>query len=162
MKVVIQEAAFDPWKEVSSYQEENIGAGKHGASVTFVGSMRDFNDGVEGLNQMYLDHYPGMTEKHIEKVIQDALDKWDVIDAMVVHRVGLISPNDAIVLVVVWSEHRAMGFDACRFIINDLKHRAPFWKKEANEDGDRWVEGNSIDEAADVHSAEVAATKKTS
>jgi len=160
MKVVIQEAAFDPWKEVSTYQDENIGAGKHGASVTFVGSMRDFNDGVEGLSQMYLDHYPGMTEKHIEKVIQDALDKWDVIDAMVVHRVGLISPNDAIVLVVVWSEHRAMGFDACRFIINDLKHRAPFWKKEANEHGDRWVEGNSVDEAADVHSAEVAAAKK--
>ena len=66
----------------------------------------------------------------------------------------------AIVLVVVWSEHRAMGFDACRFIINDLKHRAPFWKKEANEEGDRWVEGNTVDETADVHSAEVAESKK--
>lgn len=160
MKVVVQKGTFDPWSEVSKYQNDNIGVGKHGASVTFVGSMRDFNDGVEGLSQMYLDHYPGMTEKHIEKVIQDALDKWDVIDAMVVHRVGLISPNDAIVLVAVWSEHRSMGFDACRFIINDLKHRAPFWKKEANTDGERWVEGNSVDVAADVHSKEVADSKK--
>lgn len=161
MKVVVQEEAFDPWKEVAAYQDEKIGFGKHGASITFVGSMRDFNDGVEGLSQMYLDHYPGMTEKHIEKVIQDALDKWDVMDAMVIHRVGLMNPNDPIVLVVVWSEHRAIGFDACRFIINDLKHRAPFWKREANKEGERWVEGNSLDEAADVHSEEVAATKKT-
>jgi len=160
MKVIIQDSEFDPWKEVSSFQEENIGFGKHGATITFVGSMRDFNDGVEGLSQMYLDHYPGMTEKHIEHVIQDALKKWDVLDAMVVHRVGLIKPNDAIVLVAVWSEHRALGFDACRYIINDLKHRAPFWKKEANENGERWVEGNTIDETADVHSAEVAAAKK--
>jgi len=126
MKVVLQEGKFDPWKEVSEYQEQNIAKGKHGASVTFVGSMRDFNDGVDGLTTMYLDHYPGMTEKHIERVCQEALDQWDVIDALVVHRVGNIEPDDAIVLVVVWSEHRAMAFDACRFIINDLKHRAPF------------------------------------
>jgi len=152
MKVIVQEAAFDPWKEVCEYQEEHIGAGKHGASVTFIGSMRDFNDGVEGLSNMYLDHYPGMTEKHIERVCQDALDKWDVMDAFVIHRVGDISPNDAIVLVAVWSEHRAMAFDACRFIINDLKHRAPFWKREANEQGERWVEGNTVDEVADQHS----------
>lgn len=152
MKVIVQESAFDPWQEVQSYQEANIGAGKHGASVTFVGSMRDFNDGVTGLSNMYLDHYPGMTEKHIEHVCQDALDKWDVMDAFVIHRVGNISPNDAIVLVAVWSEHRAMAFDACRFIINDLKHRAPFWKREANADGERWVEGNTVDEVADQHS----------
>ena len=152
MKVIVQEEQFDPWKAVQDYQAANIAEGKHGASVTFVGSMRDFNDGVNDLSRMYLDHYPGMTEKHIERVCQDALDKWDVLDAFVVHRVGNIEPNDAIVLVVVWSEHRAMAFDACRFIINDLKHRAPFWKREANEEGERWVEGNTIDETADQYS----------
>lgn len=152
MKVVVQEEVFDPWKEVSEYQSQNIAKGKHGASVTFVGSMRDFNDGVDGLKTMYLDHYPGMTEKHIERVCQEALDQWDVMDAFVVHRVGLIAPDEAIVLVVVWSEHRAMAFDACRFIINDLKHRAPFWKREATDDHERWVEGNSVDEVADQYS----------
>ncbi len=152
MKVIIQDGEFDPWKAVQEYQSENIADGKHGASVTFIGSMRDFNDGVDDLSKMYLDHYPGMTEKHIERVCEDALNKWDVLDAFVVHRVGNIAPNDAIVLVAVWSEHRAMAFDACRFIINDLKHRAPFWKREANEDGERWVEGNTVDEVADQHS----------
>jgi len=152
MKVVLQEGKFNPWKEVSEYQEQNIAKGKHGASVTFVGSMRDFNDGVNDLTTMYLDHYPGMTEKHIERVCQEALDQWDVMDAFVIHRVGYIEPDDAIVLVVVWSEHRAMAFDACRFIINDLKHRAPFWKREATVERERWVEGNSIDEVADQYS----------
>jgi len=152
MKVIVQDGPFDPWKAVSEYQDENIEAGKHGGSVTFIGSMRDFNDGVEGISNMYLDHYPGMTEKHIGHVINDAMEKWDVIDAFVVHRVGNIKPNDAIVLVAVWSEHRAMAFDACRFIINDLKHRAPFWKREASDEGERWVEGNSVDAVADQHS----------
>ncbi len=152
MKVVVQEDGFDPWQEVAKYQEQHIPAGKHGGSVTFVGSMRDFNDGVDGISNMYLDHYPGMTEKHIEKVCQEALDQWDILDAFVVHRVGNIQPNDAIVLVAVWSEHRAMAFDACRFIINDLKHRAPFWKREATKDGERWVEGNSVDAVADQYS----------
>lgn len=152
MKVVILDSEFDPWKEVSAYQEEYIPKGKHGGSVTFIGSMRDFNDGVDGISNMYLDHYPGMTEKHIERVCQEALEKWDVMDAFVVHRVGNIAPNDAIVLVAVWSEHRAVAFDACRFIINDLKHRAPFWKREASQDGERWVEGNSVDATADKFS----------
>ena len=152
MKVIVQEGTFDPFQAVADYQKENIAAGKHGASVTFVGSMRDFNDGVDGLNNMYLDHYPGMTEKHIERVCQEALDQWDVMDAFVIHRVGDIKPDEAIVLVVVWSEHRAMAFDACRFIINDLKHRAPFWKRERNVENERWVEGNSVDEVADAYS----------
>jgi len=152
MKVVVQEGTFDPWKEVSEYQTQNIAKGKHGASVTFIGSMRDFNDGVDGLTTMYLDHYPGMTEKHIERVCSEALEQWDVMDAFVVHRVGLIAPDDAIVLVAVWSEHRAMAFDACRFIINDLKHRAPFWKRETTVEQERWVEGNTVDEVADQYS----------
>ncbi len=152
MKVIVQEAEFDPWKAVSEYQAEHLAEGKHGGSVTFIGTMRDFNDGVDGISNMYLDHYPGMTEKHIERVCQEALKQWDVMDALVVHRVGAIEPNDAIVLVAVWSAHRAMAFDACRFVINDLKHRAPFWKREATEEGERWVEGNSVDAVADQYS----------
>lgn len=152
MKVVIQETPFNPWQEMANYQEANLPKGKHGGSVTFIGSMRDFNEGVEGIASMYLDHYPGMTEKHIEKVCQEAMEKWDVIDTFVVHRVGEIMPDEAIVLVGVWSEHRAMAFDACRFIINDLKHRAPFWKKEKRPEGETWVEGNSVDAEADKHS----------
>jgi len=159
MDVIILDSEFDPWASVAEYQNKHIPEGKHGASVTFIGSMRDFNDGVNELSTMYLDHYPGMTEKHIKDVCNDALKKWDVIDALVVHRVGYIKPNDSIVLVAVWSEHRAMAFDACRFIINDLKHRAPFWKKEANKNGERWVEGNTVDSTADVHSLEVAKSK---
>lgn len=148
MKVVVQEAPFDPWLETQTYQKENLPAAKHGASVVFVGTMRDFNEGVDGISGMYLDHYPGMTEKHIERVVEEAMAEWDVMDAFVVHRVGQINPDEAIVLVVVWSRHRAMAFDACRFIINDLKHRAPFWKREVRPEGEHWVEGNSADEKA--------------
>ncbi len=148
MKVVVQEALFDPWEEVRNYQEQNLPKGKHGGSVIFVGTMRDFNEGVDGISRMYLDHYPGMTEKHIERVCEDAMNEWDIMDAYVVHRVGEIKPDEPIVLVAVWSRHRAMAFDACRFIINDLKHRAPFWKREQRPEGEHWVEGNTADERA--------------
>lgn len=148
MKIVVQEAVFDPFKATADFQESTLPKGKHGGSVTFVGTMRDFNEGVGGIETMYLDHYPGMTEKHLEKVVQDAFDEWDIIDALVIHRVGEIKPDESIVLVAVWSEHRAMAFDACRFIINDLKHRAPFWKRESRPTGSHWVEGNSEDASA--------------
>jgi len=148
VKVVVQEAVFSPWEELSRYEEEHLELSKIGGSVSFVGTMRDFNEGIEGISTMYLDHYPGMTEKHLEAVCNDAMKEWDIIDAFVLHRVGLIKPAEAIVLVGVWSEHRAMAFDACRFIINDLKHRAPFWKKEATPEGERWVSGNTADESA--------------
>ncbi len=151
MKVVVQEDAFNPWQLMAEYQEACLPAGKHGGSVTFIGTMRDFNEGIEGIATMFLDHYPGMTEKHLEKVCQDAMERWDIIDCYVVHRVGEIKPDEAIVLVGVWSEHRAMAFDACRFIINDLKHRAPFWKREKTSEGERWVSGNTKDEAADAN-----------
>jgi len=148
VKVVVQVENFDPWVEMKNYQDANIPAGKHGGSVTFIGSMRDFNEGVDGIASMYLDHYPGMTEKHLERVCQEALDRWDVMDAFVIHRVGDIQPDEAIVLVGVWSEHRSAAFDACRFIINDLKHRAPFWKKETRPEGEHWVEKNTQDDQA--------------
>jgi len=149
MAVIVQEASFDPWKEMSIYQDTHLPAGKFGGSVMFVGTMRDFNDGVDGVSNMYLEHYPGMTERHLERVCQEAMDKWDIIDTFVIHRVGSIGVNDPIVLVGVWSVHRSMAFDANRFIINDLKHRAPFWKRESSATGERWVETNSIDQTAD-------------
>lgn len=154
MKVIVQEGVFDPWKAMAEYQDSYLPAGKHGGSVTFIGTMRDFNDGHDGISTMFLDHYPGMTERHLERVCEEAMARWDVLDALVIHRVGEIRPNEPIVLVGVWSEHRAMAFDACRFIINDLKHRAPFWKRETTPEGQRWVEHNSQDETADAVAAE--------
>ncbi|RMH19208.1 MAG: molybdenum cofactor biosynthesis protein MoaE [Gammaproteobacteria bacterium] len=144
MKVVVQDTPFDPYAEIAKYQAESVPDGKHGATTTFVGSMRDYNDGFD-VSSMYLDHYPGMTEKHIEKVCQEAIDNWKVLDVLVVHRSGKIDVNEPIVLVAVWSAHRADGFDACRYVINYLKESAPFWKREATPEGERWVEHNTED-----------------
>lgn len=147
MKILITDGNFDPWK-CQTEHERTLPKGKIGGSVSFVGTMRDFNDGRD-VTAMRLDHYPGMTEKHIERVCQEAADKWEIVDALVVHRVGEILPNEPIVLVVVWSAHRANAFDACRYIINYLKERAPFWKSETTPDGgQRWVEHNTKDPGA--------------
>lgn len=155
MKVVVLKDPFDPAKEVQAYQN-SLEQGKFGGVVTFVGTMRDFNDGHD-VSAMYLEHYPGMTEKHIEKVCQEAGQRWDIIDSLVVHRYGDIYPNDPIVLVAVWSAHRADAFDACRFIINYLKERAPFWKCESTKTGERrWVEHNTKDPAAEAAAAATA------
>lgn len=144
MHIVLVDDTFDPWAELTQF-EKQLPQGKIGGSVSFVGTMRDFNDGHD-VTAMRLDHYPGMTEKHIERVCQEAMDRWSVIDCLVVHRHGEIKPQEPIVLVVVWSAHRADSFDACRYIINYLKERAPFWKCETTKAGaDRWVEHNSQD-----------------
>ncbi|HHM05718.1 MAG TPA: molybdenum cofactor biosynthesis protein MoaE [Gammaproteobacteria bacterium] len=144
MKVVLQDGLFDPYQATRDYEDQHLPKGKHGAVVTFVGTMRDFNDGHD-VSSMFLEHYPGMTEKHIENVCREALEKWDVIDALVVHRHGEIAVTEPIVLVAVWSAHRAHAFDACRYIINYLKERAPFWKCESTAEGKRWVERNTED-----------------
>lgn len=144
MQVIVQEGHFDPYQETRAYEEKCLPRGKHGAVVTFVGTMRDFNDGHD-VSSMFLEHYPGMTERHIEAVCQEAAAQWDVIDALVVHRVGEISVSEPIVLVAVWSAHRAHAFDTCRYIINYLKERAPFWKCESTQQGKRWVEHNTKD-----------------
>lgn len=149
MKVILQEQAFDPYEEVNKFQN-TLEAGKHGGVVTFVGTMRDYNDGQD-VSTMYLDHYPGMTEQHIEKVCQEAFEQSDIMDTLVVHRYGEIHPNEPIVLVAVWSAHRAEAFDACRYIINYLKERAPFWKCETTPEGARrWVEHNTKDPAVEL------------
>lgn len=146
MKVEIRETAFDPYSETLRY-EQTLPRGKHGGVVTFVGTMRDFNDGHD-VSSMFLDHYPGMTEQHILRVMEEAARLSSIMDAYVVHRVGDIKPSEPIVLVAVWSAHRSDAFDACRYIINYLKERAPFWKRETTPQGKRWVEHNTADPAA--------------
>jgi molybdopterin synthase catalytic subunit len=139
MGVRVQAAAFDPWREVLTYQEtQGDLAGKFGATTVFVGCLRDFNQG-HPVAAMTLEHYPGMTEKHLERVSAEAGQRWEILDSLVIHRVGPLLPNDPIVLVAVWSTHRDTAFQACRYIIDELKTRAPFWKQEQTPDGQRWV-----------------------
>lgn len=145
MEVAILEGPFDPWQLLARRERELADrlAGHAGAATVFVGTMREFNEG-DGVTAMYLEHYPGMTERHLEKIRDEALRRWEIDEALVVHRVGEMRPGDPIVLVAVWSAHRAAAFDACRYLIEELKHRAPFWKRETLEDGStRWVEQNT-------------------
>ena len=105
--------------------------------------MRDFNQG-DGVQSMYLEHYPGMTEKQLQQIAEQAQAQWSILDSLVIHRVGEVFPDDVLVLVVVWSAHRGDAFDASRFIMENLKNRAPFWKRETLASGQqRWLEKNS-------------------
>ena len=142
MLIEIKERAFDPYQRLVDYQADAGFAGKYGATAVFVGSMREFNQGddVEG---MLLEHYPGMTEKYLQKISEEAASRWDILDSLIVHRVGEMRPNDPIVLVAVWSAHRAAAFDASRYLMEELKSRAPFWKKESLAENERWVEKNT-------------------
>lgn len=142
MYIRIKKEAFDPYAELKKYQESMQAQGSYGATASFVGTMRDFNEGNK-IERMTLEHYPGMTEKHLQKICNTAHERWVLIDTLVIHRVGVIEIGEPIVLVSVWSAHRGDAFDACRFIMEDLKHTAPFWKKEKLQDGERWVEKNS-------------------
>ncbi len=143
MKVELREQAFDPWSELARYQTEvRESAGQFGATAVFVGTMRDFNEG-DTVQAMTLEHYPGMTEQHLGKIGEEAKRRWDILDSLIIHRVGQVLPGDTIVLVAVWSAHRAAALDACRFLIEELKSRAPFWKKETLPERERWVEKNS-------------------
>jgi molybdopterin synthase catalytic subunit len=144
MLVKILPEPFDPWIEASGYQNASEQmTGKFGATNLFVGTMRDFNEG-DDIAGMALEHYPGMTEKALETIMKEAAGRWPVIDALVVHRVGDILPGDPIVLVAVWTSHRGDAFDASRYIMEALKSRAPFWKKELlRAKGERWVAQNT-------------------
>jgi molybdopterin synthase catalytic subunit len=143
MKIVITDRAFDPWAEVQARQRETLARpGAFGATAVFVGSMRDFNEG-DAVKAMTLTHYQGMTERHLGRIAEEAAARWPIDDVLVIHRVGAMMPGDPIVAVAVWSAHRAAAFDACRYIMEDLKSRAPFWKKEVLPEGERWVEHNT-------------------
>jgi len=141
--VRIVEGRFDPWAMLAEHEStHSTVSGNFGATATFVGTMRDFSDGVT-VSSMTLEYYPGMTEKHLQEIGAATAQAHDLADWLIVHRVGTMQPGDPIVLVAVWSAHRAAAFTACREIMEDLKARAPFWKKEQLADRDRWVEHNT-------------------
>ncbi|TNF56837.1 MAG: molybdenum cofactor biosynthesis protein MoaE [Burkholderiales bacterium] len=143
-RVSIQTEDFDLSAEVARLRGNEKGIG---AVCSFVGTVRDRNDG-QSVSSMELEHYPGMTEKAIEHMIDEAFRRFDILGARVIHRVGLLQPPDQIVLVVVTSAHRGESFQACEFLMDYLKTQAPFWKKEQTPDGARWVDARVSDDAA--------------
>jgi molybdopterin synthase catalytic subunit len=136
MKISVQREAFDIGQEI----QRLAGDGKVGAIASFVGLVREV--------AMTLEHYAGMTEREIAKIADEARQRWQVMDLTVIHRYGELRPTDRIVLVVVASAHRGDAFAACEFIMDYLKTRAPFWKKEHRTGGAEWVEAKSSDDAA--------------
>ena len=144
MTVKIQTVDFDVGAEIAALRKGNPGVG---AVASFGGVVRDVNEG-DAVAGMTLEHYPGMTEKAIGEIIGQARGRWDMLDALVIHRVGALRPADQIVLVVVTSAHRGEAFAACEFIMDYLKTRAPFWKKEQAGKGQRWVEARETDDIA--------------
>ena len=144
IRISVQEQAFDTGKEVTALQIPGVG----GVSV-FVGVVRDINEDAQ-VSGLYLEHYPGMTEKQIEKIVREAMSRWEIKSASVIHRVGQLEPGDEIVFVGAASAHRGDAFDACEYIIDYLKTRATFWKKETVDDGDRWL----ITRDSDIKTAE--------
>jgi molybdopterin synthase catalytic subunit len=144
MPVRVQTEDFDIADEIARLRAANP---KVGAVASFVGVVRDMND-EQSIARMTLEHYPGMTEKALESIVDEAKRRWDIIDIAVVHRVGELQPLDQIVLVVVVGAHRGEAFAACEFVMDYLKTRAPFWKKEQTPHGARWVEARASDDNA--------------
>ena len=136
--IAVQTDDFDPGRELERLRLAC--AGRAGAIVSFTGLVRDLNDDAE-IRQMELEHYPGMTENALSEVEQTARSRWQLVDTLIIHRVGPLSPNDRIVLVAAASVHRMDAFAACSFMIDTLKTVAPFWKKEITPTGTRWVKG---------------------
>jgi molybdopterin synthase catalytic subunit len=144
MSVRIQTDDFDVGAEVAALRRANP---KVGAVASFIGVVRDVNED-DAVRDMTLEHYPGMTERALEQIVAEAKSRWKIIDVLVVHRVGRLAPMDQIVLVVVTGVHRGEAFAACEFVMDYLKTRAPFWKKEQTGTGARWVEARSADDLA--------------
>ena len=145
-RVRIQTEDFDLSAEVAALRAQDP---RVGAVCTFLGTVRDRTAGTPGsISSMELEHYPGMTEKAIEAMIDQAMQRFDIYGARVIHRVGLLQPLDQIVLVAVTSAHRGLSFQACEFLIDYLKTQAPFWKKEQTAEGARWVDARVSDDAA--------------
>lgn len=142
--IELRACPFEPYAELIRHQAGNRAwAGQCGASSVFTGTMRDFNEG-DAVDAMRLEHYPGMTEKELSRIVEEARQRWNILDALIIHRVGDILPDQVIVLAAVWSSHRGPAFEACRYLVEALKHRAPFWKKETLNSGhERWVETNT-------------------
>lgn len=144
MPVRIQTQDFDLSTELKQLRQ---GDARVGAVAAFVGTVRDQNDGSQ-VSAMTLEHYPGMTEKSLEEIIQKAKERWDIFDVLIIHRVGPLDIKDQIVLTAVTSAHRGEAFAACEFVMDYLKTLAPFWKKEDTESGSRWVDARLSDDEA--------------
>ncbi|GAO37524.1 molybdenum cofactor biosynthesis protein MoaE [Sulfuricella sp. T08] len=144
MPVRVQTEDFDLGAEILDLRRDNTGIG---AVASFVGLVRDLNHG-NTVAEMTLEHYPGMTEKALAEIVEEAKRRWNIIDALVIHRIGPLKPTDQIVLVAVSSAHRGDAFASCEFIMDYLKTRAPFWKKEETEAGAYWVDAREDDETA--------------
>jgi molybdopterin synthase catalytic subunit len=142
--VRVQQADFDIGAEIAALRHADPAIG---AIASFIGLVRDVNEG-DAVTGMTLEHYPGMTEKALAGIVADAKQRWDIIDALVIHRIGELRPLDQIVLVVVTGAHRGAAFAACEFIMDYLKTQAPFWKKERTPQGARWVEARASDDQA--------------
>lgn len=144
MAVRVQREDFDIGAEIAAFRRADPAIG---AIASFIGLVRDVNEG-DAVAGMTLEHYPGMTEKALAGIVAEAKSRWDIIDALVIHRVGELKPLDQIVLVVVMGAHRGAAFAACEFIMDYLKTQAPFWKKEQTAQGARWVEARASDDQA--------------
>lgn len=142
--IELNQAIFDPLERLSQFESLHPElAGRAGACCNFIGTMRGHNEGND-VSAMQLEHYPGMTERELAAIRSEAMQRWFLLEALIIHRVGSIVAGEPIVLVAAWSAHRAAAFEACRYLIEELKHRAPFWKQETLTSGEkRWVERNT-------------------
>ncbi|MQX36057.1 molybdenum cofactor biosynthesis protein MoaE [Roseospira navarrensis] len=145
----VQQAAFDVGAEIAAFTQ---GTGRVGGVATFTGLVRDYlgetPEGAPPVRAMTLEHYPGMTERQLERIEAEAHRRWDLADVLVIHRYGRMAPGEPIVLVCTSSAHRAAALESCQFLIDWLKTKAPFWKREETPDGDHWVEARAADDAA--------------
>ncbi len=137
MPATIVTHSFVPWQALEQHQT-TLPTGSFGACANFVGSMRDFNAGDE-VSEMTLEHYPAMTQHYLDELCGTTIAQWQLVDALIMHRVGIIRPGEAIVLTAAWAAHREAAFAACRHLMEELKSQAPFWKKELTPTGERWV-----------------------
>jgi len=144
MPIRVQHDDFDAGAEIARLRANNP---KIGAVASFIGIVRDLNEGA-AVGSITLEHYPGMTEKSLSAIAEQARTRWDLFDVLIVHRVGTLAPSDQIVLVVTTSSHRGDAFAACQFVMDYLKTEAPFWKKEVTGDGARWVDARETDALA--------------
>ncbi len=142
MLIEIRKKPFNAYAEMQYYLDSLNILGKYGATANFVGSMRDFNEDKQ-VTHMTLEHYPGMTEKHLETIGKESIEKWNLLDVLILHRIGKVKIGEDIVLVATWSAHRKDAFESCRAIMEQLKSGAPFWKKEETNSGAKWVEKNT-------------------
>jgi molybdopterin synthase catalytic subunit len=142
VQIELRDTLFDSFQELFEYRKTLSKTDDRGACSTFVGTMREYNEG-DRVRAMHLEHYPGMTENQLAQIVREACQTHEVLNGILLHRIGKVCPGEDIVLVSVWSTHRKDSFAACREIMEALKSTAPFWKKETLAEGDRWVRNNT-------------------